>query len=271
MSRVRYVAVLAVLLLGGIANADTYWFAYEFDDPNDLPPANGDGWLRRYQPQPFGLIHDGILTYESSDPQMYDFWEHSRPGALGPGPNQVFLVEWALWTESVSYWGDPGLSVKSDDAWVVTLLFDVDVIRSMHEYVEIPLPPGNWHSYALVSPDMRAYELYVDGAVARQGWFAQRFIESLLSFGDLGYQGGVTSRHHWDWFRFGCVAAPLTGDANCDGTVDFGDINPFVQALTDGGSYQQTYSGCWPNNADINGDGSVDFGDINPFVQLLSS
>ena len=59
------------------------------------------------------------------------------------------------------------------------------------------------------------------------------------------------------------------GDVNCDGTVDFGDINPFVQALTDQGAYQGTYPACWPENADINGDGSVDFGDINPFIELL--
>ncbi len=59
-------------------------------------------------------------------------------------------------------------------------------------------------------------------------------------------------------------------DMNCDGTVDFSDINPFIQVLTDQTDYQETYPGCWPSNADIDGDGSVDFGDINPFVALLT-
>jgi hypothetical protein len=56
------------------------------------------------------------------------------------------------------------------------------------------------------------------------------------------------------------------GDCNCDGVVDFADINPFVSALVNGVHCDGT--GC---NADINGDCTVDFGDINPFVALLTS
>jgi hypothetical protein len=63
----------------------------------------------------------------------------------------------------------------------------------------------------------------------------------------------------------------LTGDLNCDGAVDFGDINPFVLFLSNFASWQSTYSGCNPQNGDINSDGSYpSFGDINPFVALLS-
>jgi hypothetical protein len=65
-------------------------------------------------------------------------------------------------------------------------------------------------------------------------------------------------------------APGMVGDLNCDGTVDFGDINPFVLALTNPGVYATTYPDCDILNGDINGDGSVDFGDINPFVQLLT-
>lgn len=59
------------------------------------------------------------------------------------------------------------------------------------------------------------------------------------------------------------------GDLNCDGATDFGDINPFVLALTDPGGYQQTFPTCNRILADANRDGAVDFGDINPFVDLL--
>jgi 1,4-alpha-glucan branching enzyme len=63
----------------------------------------------------------------------------------------------------------------------------------------------------------------------------------------------------------------LTGDLNCDGSADFGDINPFVLYLSNFASWQSTYSGCNPQNGDINGDGTYpSFGDINPFVTLLS-
>ena len=65
-------------------------------------------------------------------------------------------------------------------------------------------------------------------------------------------------------------AVVLIGDANCDASVNFHDINPFVLVLTDRSAWQATYPGCPLANADINGDGSVNFSDINPFVALLS-
>jgi hypothetical protein len=64
-------------------------------------------------------------------------------------------------------------------------------------------------------------------------------------------------------------AVTLAGDLNCDGAVDFQDINPFVLALTDGSAYEATYPGCPLANGDINGDGYVDFADINGFIALL--
>ena len=62
----------------------------------------------------------------------------------------------------------------------------------------------------------------------------------------------------------------LVGDINCDGTVGFGDINPFVLALSNASTYAQTYPACPLANRDINGDGSFNFGDINPFVAVLA-
>jgi hypothetical protein len=64
-----------------------------------------------------------------------------------------------------------------------------------------------------------------------------------------------------------------TGDVNCDGVVDIGDINPFVQYLSNSSAWKATYPRCAPLNGDINGDGTYgqwSFGDINPFVTLLS-
>ena len=60
------------------------------------------------------------------------------------------------------------------------------------------------------------------------------------------------------------------GDVNCDMAIDFGDINPFILALTNPSAYAIMYANCNIMNADINGDGSVDFGDINPFIVLLT-
>jgi hypothetical protein len=64
--------------------------------------------------------------------------------------------------------------------------------------------------------------------------------------------------------------AQYPGDLNCDGTIDMGDINPYVLALTNPAAYQATYPDCDVLNADLNGDGEVDFGDINPFVSVIT-
>jgi hypothetical protein len=63
----------------------------------------------------------------------------------------------------------------------------------------------------------------------------------------------------------------LKGDLNCDNTVGFADINPFVLALSNPAVYQSAHPGCFISNGDINRDGFVDFRDINPFVAVLSS
>jgi hypothetical protein len=71
----------------------------------------------------------------------------------------------------------------------------------------------------------------------------------------------------------GQVEAPsqiVPGDVNCDGSVNFGDINVFVLTLTNPSGYADAYPDCDILSADINGDGSVNFADINPFVGLLT-
>ncbi|MBP7748352.1 MAG: hypothetical protein KA383_19730 [Phycisphaerae bacterium] len=61
------------------------------------------------------------------------------------------------------------------------------------------------------------------------------------------------------------------GDLNCDGVVNFGDINAFVLYLSNHPVWLTTYAGCDPRSGDIDGDGNYpSFGDINPFVTLLT-
>ncbi len=66
------------------------------------------------------------------------------------------------------------------------------------------------------------------------------------------------------------IVWPGVGDMNCDGVVNFDDVNPFVLALSDPGAYAVEYPDCDLLNGDCNGDGAVDFDDINAFVALLS-
>jgi hypothetical protein len=60
------------------------------------------------------------------------------------------------------------------------------------------------------------------------------------------------------------------GDLNCDGSINFDDIGPFVLSLTDPAGYASSYPDCSIINADLNEDGRADFEDISPFVAALS-
>lgn len=62
----------------------------------------------------------------------------------------------------------------------------------------------------------------------------------------------------------------LFGDLNCDGRVDFKDINPFVLALTDTAQYAVQYPGCAWERGDMYADGRMTFRDIDPFVAALA-
>ncbi|MEW6199904.1 MAG: VCBS repeat-containing protein [Planctomycetota bacterium] len=82
--------------------------------------------------------------------------------------------------------------------------------------------------------------------------------------------GGEWKVYHARNRRGGLFSRWLPGDLNCDGQVDFGDINPFVLALTNPAGYAAAFPHCDLMNGDINDDGKADFGDINPFVRLLT-
>ncbi len=64
-----------------------------------------------------------------------------------------------------------------------------------------------------------------------------------------------------------CPAA--AGDANCDGSVDFFDIDPFLDALFEPESYTCAYCGRSICTVDVDCSGAVDFFDIDPFLQCL--
>jgi len=88
-----------------------------------------------------------------------------------------------------------------------------------------------------------------------------------LAAGDWNHDGWLDEA---DMAAFAEQHLARAGDLNCDGAVNFSDINPFVLILSDPVGWQAQYPGCPPANGDINRDGQVNFDDINPFVALLS-
>ncbi len=91
------------------------------------------------------------------------------------------------------------------------------------------------------------------------------FAKAVAVVGTTAYlaagNAGLEIVHVADPCSVGCP-----GDANCDGQIDFGDINAFVAALVEG-----TYCDGTGATADVDQNGSVGFEDINPFVNLLTT
>ncbi len=73
-----------------------------------------------------------------------------------------------------------------------------------------------------------------------------------------------------DWF-YPCAPALCPGDMNCDGSVNFDDIDLFVEALSYPGGDGWPYAPCPWLNGDTDNDGDVDFDDIDPFVGLIGT
>jgi hypothetical protein len=82
------------------------------------------------------------------------------------------------------------------------------------------------------------------------------------------YFEGQTTEATFD--RALSLAIYALGDLNCDGAVDFFDIDPFVAALLAQPTYEATFPNCSHSLADMNGDGAVNFFDIDPFVMTLT-
>lgn len=66
------------------------------------------------------------------------------------------------------------------------------------------------------------------------------------------------------------VPTQVPGDLNCDGSVDFDDIDPFVLALSNPDAYEALFPTCYILQGDIDRSGDVNFDDIDPFVELLT-
>jgi hypothetical protein len=70
-------------------------------------------------------------------------------------------------------------------------------------------------------------------------------------------------------YRPGSDPPFTSGDTNCDGQVNFFDIDPFLMALFNPSGYAAAYPACSLLTADCNGDANVNFFDIDPFLDCL--
>ena len=98
------------------------------------------------------------------------------------------------------------------------------------------------------------------------GTIGQPDAGATLSGGGLQLTGGL-------WAPIASLSVGLCpGDLNCDGVVDFDDIDPFVAALgCQGGDPNCWDPACPWRNGDCNGDQTVNFDDIDPFVARIGA
>ncbi|MEW6251023.1 MAG: hypothetical protein AB1716_10280 [Planctomycetota bacterium] len=240
-----------------------YWIAWEGEA---LPEEQG--WTREFG---YGgdvrTLENGWLVLDGrANPRSYDVYVRYMYGTLDPAPGFVFRLAWRVRVDALtSPYFDPGVGISSDDRWLVAFDLNRDTVRSRFEQgVSAHYAPGVPHDFEMRSPDMRTYDLFIDGQLAVRGSFWSGLSWSSVGWGDLASNTGSLAR--WDYIRFGTT---LPGDLDCDGRLDFDDINPFVLALSDPHGYAARYPSCWIANGDLNNDGRADFRDINPFVQLL--
>ena len=82
---------------------------------------------------------------------------------------------------------------------------------------------------------------------------------TIMTGGDFELSGGF-----WPG-----VPAYQLADMNCDGYVNFSDVDPFVYALLGEALYYAQYPNCDWWNADCNQDGFINWSDVDPFVECL--
>ncbi len=137
----------------------------------------------------------------------------------------------------------------------------------------VPLVTDRWVELRiLIDLDEDAYRVFYDGVElgVAEAWTASVYGGGggSLNIAAVDLYANGSSVVYYD--EMSLLSLSLLGDLNCDGSVNFFDIDPFVLAVTDPVAYESAYPDCNILNADCNEDGAVDFFDIDPFVALIT-
>ena len=216
-------------------------------------------------------VESTTVTSLTFDPKPWILWYERDQIDFVEGPPKIVTLNPA-----------PGATIAAASVAALEIVFHKDVVASAADFTLVGTRHGPQTFTYAYDPGRHAvtltpaapllsdtYTLTVSDAIvdvaaglALDGELVKPDGPNPLPSGD-GLPGGAAVAH---------FALTKTGDVNCDGEVNFGDINPFVLFLSNFSTWQANYPGCPPQNGDINGDGTYgrSFGDINPFVALLS-
>ncbi len=195
------VVILVLLASTVAARASPFWVTWEEGWPTE------QGWLEGWtNPAPQRWLDDGLLFIDSRSAGgaggYYQF-----PQTLIPAGQEIFSLRWRTRVLESYPNVDPGVTVIADDYYTVGFSMDAQSIHSDFE-------PGNWasfapnefHEFRVESADVRAYRLYIDGALALEGTFCEGlFPGPYVGWGDLWSGMSLTS---WDSVQYGITPSP---------------------------------------------------------------
>jgi hypothetical protein len=207
MKRQLTLTLATLLAATAGALATPYWVDWEDGWPE------AQGWTRDILGGgDVRTLADGMMTLDglNSPPGfVWDAYEQFRPGAIDPGPGETFVMQWRMRVDGVTNgnW-DPGVFVYSDEWWALSFEFSMGELWSTYEgpFARVPFSAGVFHEYEVRSSDMRTYDLFIDGSLARGGAFVHNIPPgSFVGWGDVT---GSSSLSVWDTFRYGVVPEP---------------------------------------------------------------
>ena len=197
------------LLFVSAASADPYWIAYE---GNDFP--ENEGWTRLWN-GPFAerWIEDGALVVDTTEDRHTCDWYNLYPSITAPSVDEEFILQWRLKIEEYTGGGAGAhVGVYSDERWGVAFSMNSDTIRSSYDQdVSAQFEPDIYHDYELRSPDMRTYEMYIDGIYAFEGDFWQSVWTNKAGWGESNTASACLCS--WDYLRFGVIPELNSGAA----------------------------------------------------------
>lgn len=216
------------------------------------PPAGHDAnWIALYQGDPLNQ-QDALLWIRTSDGALGDDGEYGGTGSW------VFEDEWVRIVKAVDTTSTAAKYVIYEDGSLSAGAPAEQSGQGLDGKRSLWTADSIWGEDFLLLFADESYEThrgYVSSVQIRDYKMTTEEVQAL---------GGPTAE--------GIPLPPLpylVGDLNCDGAVDFFDIDPFVTALVNPGDYATQFPDCEIQAGDINEDGAVDFFDIDPFVNQL--
>jgi hypothetical protein len=130
-----------------------------------------------------------------------------------------------------------------------------------HDPVRTRIPPDGFKGFAVGGPLLNGQDQIRIGGLPQGNVFFGLVDEFAM------YDYILTDEQIEAHFLAGLEV--LRGDMDCDGDVDFDDIDPFVLGLNNAAQYELDFGLPPEAKGDMDGDGDFDFDDIDGFVAAL--